>query len=58
MTMRRASERVADSAEKTVRGIRRATRRRHSAEDKIRIVEAFERLKAANDNTSPERCED
>ena len=56
--MRRASERVADSAEKTVRGIRRATRRRHSAEDKIRIVEAFERLKAANDNTSPERCED
>ena len=36
--MRRASERVADSAEKTVRDIRRATRRRHSAEDKIRIV--------------------
>ena len=36
--MRRSSERVADSAEKTVRDIRRATRRRHSAEDKIRIV--------------------
>ena len=36
--MRRASERVADSAEKTVGDIRRATRRRHSAEDKIRIV--------------------
>ena len=36
--MRRASERVADSAEKAVRDIRRATRRRHSAEDKIRIV--------------------
>jgi transposase-like protein len=36
--MRRASERVADSAETTVRDIRRATRRRHSAEDKIRIV--------------------
>ena len=36
--MRRASERVADSAEKTVRDIRRATCRRHSAEDKIRIV--------------------
>ena len=29
---------LADSAEKTVRDIRRATRRRHSAEDKIRIV--------------------
>ena len=36
--MRRSSERVADSSEKTVRDIRRATRRRHSAEDKIRIV--------------------
>ena len=36
--MRRSSERVADSAEKTVRDIRRATRRRHSAEDKSRIV--------------------
>ena len=36
--MRRSSERVTDSAEKTVRDIRRATRRRHSAEDKIRIV--------------------
>jgi transposase len=36
--MRRASERVADSAEKTVRDIRRTTRRRHSAEDEIRFV--------------------
>ena len=36
--MRRSSERAADSAEKTVQDIRRATRRRHSAEDKIRIV--------------------
>ena len=31
--MRRSSERVADSAEKTARDIRRATRLRHSAED-------------------------
>jgi transposase len=31
-------ERTPDSAEKTVRDIRRATRRRFSAEDKIRIV--------------------
>ena len=36
--MRHSSKRVADSAEKTVRDIRRATRRHHSAEDKIRIV--------------------
>ena len=33
-----ASKRIPDSAEKTVRDIRRATRRHHSAEDKIRIV--------------------
>jgi hypothetical protein len=32
------SKRVPDSAEKTVRDIRRATRRHHSAEEKIRIV--------------------
>ncbi len=36
--MRQSSKRVPDSAEKTVRDIRRATRRHHSAEDKIRIV--------------------
>jgi transposase-like protein len=36
--MRQASERVPESAEKTVRDIRRATRRHHSAEGKIRIV--------------------
>jgi transposase len=36
--MRQASKRIPDSAEKTVRDIRRATRRHHSAEDKIRIV--------------------
>ena len=35
--MRQSSKRVPDSAEKTVRDIRRATRRHHSAEDKIRI---------------------
>jgi transposase len=36
--MRQASKRVPESAEKTVRDIRRATRRHHSAEEKIRIV--------------------
>src|SRR3979490_762680 len=36
--MRQASKRVPDSAEKTVRDIRRATRRHHSAEEKIRVV--------------------
>jgi transposase len=36
--MRQASKRLPDSAEKTVRDIRRATRRHHSAEEKIRIV--------------------
>src|ERR1700747_1084053 len=36
--MRRASNRIPESAEKTVRDIRRATRRHHSAEEKIRIV--------------------
>src|SRR5258708_9281975 len=41
--MRQASKRVPDSAEKTVRDIRRATRRHHSAEEKIRIV--LERLR-------------
>ena len=36
--MRHKDDRAPDSAEKTVRDIRRATRRRFSAEDKIRIV--------------------
>jgi hypothetical protein len=36
--MRQASKRVPESAEKTVRDIRRATRRHLSAEEKIRIV--------------------
>src|SRR6202047_113165 len=36
--MRQAIKRVPDNAEKTVRDIRRATRRHHSAEEKIRIV--------------------
>ena len=36
--MRQASKRIPDSAEKTLRDIRRATRRHHSAEEKIRIV--------------------
>ena len=36
--MRRKHNHQKDSAEKTVRDIRRATRRRFSAEEKIRIV--------------------
>src|SRR5467141_4233629 len=36
--MRQASKRIPESAEKTVRDIRRATRRHHSAEEKVRIV--------------------
>src|SRR6201986_3452391 len=36
--MRQASKRIPESAEKTVRDIRQATRRHHSAEEKIRIV--------------------
>ena len=36
--MRQASKRIPEIAEKTVRDIRRATRRHHSAEEKIRIV--------------------
>src|SRR5467141_4965764 len=36
--MRQASKRIPESAEKTVRDIRRATRRQYSAEEKIRIV--------------------
>ena len=36
--MRRASKRIPDRAEKTVRDIRRNTRRHHSAEEKIGIV--------------------
>src|SRR5262249_53674334 len=36
--MRQASKRIPESAEKTVRDIRRATRRHHSAEEEIRIV--------------------
>src|SRR3984893_6612580 len=38
--MRQASKRIPESAEKTVRDIRRATRRQYSAEEKIRIVVA------------------
>ena len=36
--MRQASKRVPESAEKTVRDICRATRRHHSAEEKIRVT--------------------
>ncbi len=36
--MRRKEDHHKDSAEKTVRAIRRATRRRFSAEEKIRVV--------------------
>ncbi len=36
--MRQASKRIPHSAEKTVRDIRRNTRRHHSAEEKIRIM--------------------
>jgi transposase len=36
--MRQQQEAKSGSAEKTVRDIRRATRRRHSSEEKIRIV--------------------
>src|ERR1700752_5376778 len=36
--MRQASKRIPESAEKTVRDIRRATRKHHAAEEKIRIV--------------------
>ncbi|MBI2715517.1 MAG: transposase [Rhizobiales bacterium] len=36
--MKQASKRIPDSAKKTVRDICRATRRHHSAEEKIRIV--------------------
>jgi hypothetical protein len=43
--MRQASKRIPQSAEKTVRDIRRATRRHYSAEEKIRIV--LEGLRAA-----------
>ena len=38
--MRQASKRVPDSAEKTVRDIRRATRRHHSAEESARAEHA------------------
>jgi transposase len=38
MTMTQSDKRYPDSAEKTVRDIRRATRRKFSAEEKIRIV--------------------
>jgi transposase-like protein len=48
--MRQTSKRVPDSAEKTVRDIRRATRRHHSAEEKIRIVlEGLRRLTSTSD---------
>ena len=41
--MRRASERVADSAEKTVRDIRKATRRRLSAEEFVQATSQVDR---------------
>ena len=52
--MRQASKRVPDSAEKTVRDIRRATRRHHSAEEKIRIV--LEGLRDALGSNSRVNC--
>jgi hypothetical protein len=40
--MRQASKRIPESAEKTVRDIRRATRRHHSAEARfVQLVDAF-----------------
>ena len=42
--MRQASKRIPESAEKTVRDIRRATRRHHSAEEKIRSIQARSHL--------------
>jgi hypothetical protein len=44
--MRQASKRIPDSAEKTVRDIRRATRRHHSAEEKIRTGHAHRTIGA------------
>ena len=52
--MRQASKRVPDSAEKTVRDIRRATRRHHSAEEKIRIV--LEGLVPGGEDSIAELC--
>src|SRR5215510_6461327 len=54
--MRQASKRIPESAEKTVRDIRRATRRHHSAEEKIRIV--LEGLRGENSEARDEdrRC--
>jgi transposase len=49
--MRQASKRTPESAEKTVRDIRRATRRHHSAEEKIRIV-----LEGLRGEDSIKRC--
>src|SRR5262249_33439695 len=43
--MRQANKRIPESAEKTVRDIRRATRRHHSAEEKVLllpVVRAFD----------------
>ena len=53
--MRDGNGRHLDSAEKTVRDIRRATRRKFSAEEKIRIV--LEGLHT-REQTSMERCFD
>jgi hypothetical protein len=49
--MRQASKRIPASAEKTARDIRRATRRHHSAEEKILIV--LEDSMRASARTSP-----
>jgi hypothetical protein len=53
--MRQASKRVPDSAEKMVRDIRRATRRHHSAEEKIRIVLEGLRARSALPNSAARR---
>ena len=52
--MRQASKRIPESAEKTVRDIRRATRRHHSAEEKIRIV--LEGLRGEDAQIEPRRA--
>jgi len=55
LLVRVTSKRVPESAEKTVRDIRRTTRRHHSAEGKIRIVLEGLAVKSASPNFAARR---
>ena len=54
--MRHSSERHADAADRTVKDIRRKTRKQHLSKDKIRIVLAGDTAREANTGEVQNLC--